>query len=140
MLHADKQKSIQIASNNEINCLVVDEAHRLNEKSGLFANMGENQVKEIIKAANFSIFFIDENQKVTLKDIGSLDVIKKYAEEAKVAMRNIRRDGMDYIKKLKKKNTKLKRKLQPKNKKQTKLNWKLKNKKSKTNKMRKKLN
>jgi len=28
--------------------------------------------------------------------------VKKYAEEAKVAMRNIRRDGMDYIKKLKK--------------------------------------
>ena len=28
--------------------------------------------------------------------------IKKYAEEAKVAMRNIRRDGMDYLKKLKK--------------------------------------
>ena len=29
--------------------------------------------------------------------------VKKYAEDAKVAMRNIRRDGMDYIKKLKKK-------------------------------------
>ena len=29
--------------------------------------------------------------------------VKKYGEEAKVAMRNIRRDGMDYIKKLKKK-------------------------------------
>ena len=28
--------------------------------------------------------------------------VKKYAEEAKVAMRNIRRDGMDYVKKLKK--------------------------------------
>ena len=28
--------------------------------------------------------------------------VKKFAEEAKVAMRNIRRDGMDYIKKLKK--------------------------------------
>ena len=28
--------------------------------------------------------------------------IKKYAEEGKVAMRNIRRDGMDYVKKLKK--------------------------------------
>ena len=28
--------------------------------------------------------------------------VKKYAEDAKVAMRNIRRDGMDYIKKLKK--------------------------------------
>ena len=28
--------------------------------------------------------------------------VKRYAEEAKVAMRNIRRDGMDYVKKLKK--------------------------------------
>jgi len=28
--------------------------------------------------------------------------VRKYAEEAKVAMRNIRRDGMDFIKKLKK--------------------------------------
>ena len=28
--------------------------------------------------------------------------VKKYAEDGKVAMRNIRRDGMDYIKKLKK--------------------------------------
>ena len=30
--------------------------------------------------------------------------VKKYAEESKVAMRNIRRDGMDYVKKLKKNN------------------------------------
>ena len=29
--------------------------------------------------------------------------VKKYAEEGKVAMRNIRRDGMDYIKNMKKK-------------------------------------
>ncbi len=29
--------------------------------------------------------------------------VKKYAEESKVAMRNIRRDGMDYVKNLKKK-------------------------------------
>ena len=28
--------------------------------------------------------------------------VRKYAEDAKVAMRNIRRDGMDYVKKLKK--------------------------------------
>ena len=28
--------------------------------------------------------------------------VKKYAEDAKVAMRNIRRDGMEYVKKLKK--------------------------------------
>ena len=30
--------------------------------------------------------------------------VKKYAEDAKVAMRTIRRDGMDYVKKLKKNN------------------------------------
>ena len=30
--------------------------------------------------------------------------VKKYAEDAKVAMRNLRRDGMDYVKKLKKNN------------------------------------
>ncbi|MEE3343555.1 MAG: DUF2075 domain-containing protein [Bacilli bacterium] len=66
---------------NKLDVLIVDEAHRLNEKSGLFQNKGENQIKEIINASNFSIFFIDENQKVTLKDIGSEDLIKKYANE-----------------------------------------------------------
>jgi DUF2075 family protein len=66
---------------NKLDCLVVDEAHRLNAKSGMFQNKGENQIKEIINAAKFSIFFIDENQKVTLKDIGSEELIKKYANE-----------------------------------------------------------
>lgn len=64
---------------NAFDVLIVDEAHRLNEKSGLFSNLGENQIKEIINASRFSIFFIDENQKVTLKDNGSIDEIKKYA-------------------------------------------------------------
>lgn len=66
---------------NKLDCLIVDEAHRLNAKSGMFQNKGENQIKEIINAAKFSIFFIDENQKVTLKDIGSEDLIKKFAKE-----------------------------------------------------------
>ncbi len=66
---------------NEFDVLIVDEAHRLNEKSGLFRNQGENQVKELIKGANLTIFFIDENQRVTLQDIGSTDLIEKYAKE-----------------------------------------------------------
>lgn len=69
------------AEKNEVNVLVVDEAHRLNAKSGMFQNLGENQIKEIINASNLSIFFIDEDQRVTLKDIGSVDEIKKYANE-----------------------------------------------------------
>lgn len=66
---------------NEFDVLVVDEAHRLNEKSGLFSNLGENQVKEIMNASKLSIFFIDERQRVTLKDIGSIGAIKKFAKE-----------------------------------------------------------
>jgi len=65
---------------NSFDTLIVDEAHRLNEKSGLFQNMGENQIKEIINSAKCSIFFLDENQQVTLSDIGSEEQIRKWAE------------------------------------------------------------
>lgn len=67
---------------NQFDTLIVDEAHRLNEKSGLYANLGINQVKEIIYSSKCSIFFIDENQQVTLKDIGTKDEIKKWAKKA----------------------------------------------------------
>lgn len=69
--------------NNMIDTILVDEAHRLNEKSGMFHNMGENQIKEIIHAAKCSAFFIDESQRVTLQDIGRVDEIRKWAEEEK---------------------------------------------------------
>lgn len=59
--------------------LIVDEAHRLNKKSGMLQNLGEHQVKEIISASKLSIFFIDEDQRVTLKDVGSLQEIEKWA-------------------------------------------------------------
>ncbi|NYT85266.1 DNA/RNA helicase domain-containing protein [Pollutimonas harenae] len=46
---------------NTYDFLVVDEAHRLNEKSGLYGNLGDNQVKELINASACTIFFIDED-------------------------------------------------------------------------------
>ena len=67
------------ASKNSIDTILVDEAHRLNEKSGMFQNLGENQIKEIINAAKCSVFFIDESQRVTIKDIGSIGEIEKWA-------------------------------------------------------------
>ena len=67
--------------NNRIHTLLVDEAHRLNEKSGMFHNLGENQIKEIIHAAYCSVFFIDESQRVTMDDIGSVEEILKWAQE-----------------------------------------------------------
>lgn len=66
---------------SQFDVLIVDEAHRLNEKSGIFKNLGENQVKEIIHASKCSIFFIDEDQRVTFSDIGESGEIKKWAEK-----------------------------------------------------------
>ena len=67
------------AGNNMVHTLLVDEAHRLKEKSGIYRNKGENQIKEIIHAAVCSVFFIDESQRVTMEDIGSVEEIEKYA-------------------------------------------------------------
>lgn len=74
---------------NSVDVLITDEAHRLTEKSGFMSNMGENQVKEIINASKCAIFFIDEDQRVTLKDIGTIDSIKKYAAEFGAAYKEI---------------------------------------------------
>ena len=60
--------------------LVVDEAHRLNEKSGLYGNLGENQIKELIAACKCAIFFVDDDQVVTLSDIGRAHEIAAWAE------------------------------------------------------------
>jgi DUF2075 family protein len=65
---------------DSMDVLIVDEAHRLNERSGLYQNLGENQIKEIIEAARCSIFFIDEDQRVTLKDIGEKSAIRSWAQ------------------------------------------------------------
>ncbi len=59
--------------------LIVDEAHRLNEKSGLYGNLGENQVKELITAARATVFFLDEDQRIHLADIGSEQEINDWA-------------------------------------------------------------
>ncbi|MBB6050725.1 DUF2075 domain-containing protein [Armatimonas rosea] len=67
-------------SENAFDALIVDEAHRLNEKSGLYQNQGENQILEIIRSARLSLFFIDEDQRVTLKDIGEVQQIRHWAE------------------------------------------------------------
>ena len=66
-------------SAESFDALIVDEAHRLKMKSGMFKNLGENQVKEIIKSAHTSVFFIDEAQKVTWSDVGEISMIEEQA-------------------------------------------------------------
>lgn len=65
---------------NIFDALIVDEAHRLNYKSGLYQNLGDNQILEIINASKFSVFFVDDNQQIHIKDIGSKAYIEKLAK------------------------------------------------------------
>lgn len=69
------------ADRDFFDALIVDESHRLNAKSGIFRNKGENQIKEIIRSGKFSVFFIDESQRIDIHDIGSVEEILKWADE-----------------------------------------------------------
>jgi DUF2075 family protein/molybdopterin biosynthesis enzyme MoaB len=67
---------------NVFDALVIDEAHRLNEKSGLFGNLGVNQIQELVGSAKCTVFFLDEDQRVTFKDIGERSEIERFARAA----------------------------------------------------------
>jgi DUF2075 family protein len=75
---------------NTIDIAIVDEAHRLNEKGGFYGNEGENQIKELINASKFSIFFVDEDQKVTIKDIGDVKSIVQWANKLGVSSKIVK--------------------------------------------------
>ncbi len=69
------------APSNFYDCLIVDEAHRLVKKMyGDF--QGTNQVLECINSSLLTIFLIDEDQRITTKDIGSIEEIEKQAKQA----------------------------------------------------------
>ena len=61
--------------------LIVDEAHRLNEKSGLYRNLGDNQIRELIRSARCTVFFVDDDQRVTVHDIGHTGELRARARE-----------------------------------------------------------
>lgn len=75
---------------NVFDALIVDEAHRLNLKSGLYGNLGTNQVTEIINASKFSIFFVDDHQQIHIKDIGEVNKIKEWAESEKATINSLK--------------------------------------------------
>ncbi len=70
------------AQENIVDVVLCDEAHRLTEKTqnGPVCK-GENQIKELIKGSLCNVFFIDESQRVTLADIGSINQIRNWAEK-----------------------------------------------------------
>lgn len=65
-------------NSNELDMILADESHRLIKKSR-YDKKGENQIKEIINSSKVSVFFIDEKQRVSIDDIGSVSEIEEYA-------------------------------------------------------------
>jgi DUF2075 family protein len=59
--------------------LIVDESHRLMTKT-IYDKNGENQIKEIIHASKLTVFFLDEDQRVTFDDIGSTAEVEKWCQ------------------------------------------------------------
>lgn len=54
---------------NQYDLLIVDEAHRL--MNGTLYDKNDDQMAKLINAAKTIVFFIDENQRVSLEDAGS---------------------------------------------------------------------
>jgi len=72
----------ELTDKNTFDVLIADESHRLMKRLQYSKN-GENQIKEIINSSKFSIFFLDEDQKVSLSDIGTKDEIELWANKLK---------------------------------------------------------
>ena len=71
------------AGRNVVDTVLVDEAHRLNEKPGQFHNreaMRTRSARSFMRQM-LSVFFIDESQRVTMSDIGSVEEIRLRAGE-----------------------------------------------------------
>ena len=66
---------------NEKDVLIIDEAHRLKDKASQYIKEGKNQIKEIINASKFCIFFVDELQRISTRDKGSIEEIRKIAKQ-----------------------------------------------------------
>lgn len=58
------------AKDRALDVLIVDEAHRLKDNAYMYA--GESMVEDMVRAARVSIFFVDETQRVTWADTGSI--------------------------------------------------------------------
>lgn len=73
---------------NFYDCLLIDEAHRLVKQ--MFRDTGgKNQIKEAIHASLVSVFFLDETQRISVKDIGTAESIENAAVEEDVDENNI---------------------------------------------------
>lgn len=62
---------------NGIDVGIFDEAHRMQQKPYMYK--GEDMLRDAIFASRVSVFFVDEDQRVTVNDCYDIEKIKKYA-------------------------------------------------------------
>ncbi|PWH82706.1 AAA family ATPase [Algibacter marinivivus] len=74
---------------NTINTLIVDEAHRLMKKNRYDAQ-SYDQIQELLKASVNSVFFIDEDQRVSTADYGEIHLIEKFAEQLGIKIHKLK--------------------------------------------------
>lgn len=79
---------------NSIEVLICDEAHRLKNQGHMQKKIeGENQATQIIRAAKLSVFFIDDEQIISKKDIGSYKLIKDEALKQNAVIHELELDS-----------------------------------------------
>lgn len=67
---------------NGLDVGIYDEAHRMQKKpGGIKPYDGNDMLEDAIKAAKVSIFFVDDDQRITVRDIYDVDSIIKYGEK-----------------------------------------------------------
>ena len=60
--------------------LICDEAHRLKQQGHMQKKVeGENQATQIIRSSKVSVFFVDDQQVISKKDIGSVKLLEEEA-------------------------------------------------------------
>lgn len=62
---------------NELDCVIVDEAHRLKTSTQGATVKETSIIKEIIKSCKVSVFFVDDKQTVAYTDRGTIENITK---------------------------------------------------------------
>jgi hypothetical protein len=77
--------SFMTAEPNDLDCLILDEAHRIRQTSVDRYTRAElrtdrPQVEELISAARVPVFLLDENQVVRPGEMGSLEQIRAHSE------------------------------------------------------------
>lgn len=65
---------------NGLDVGIFDEAHRMAKRPNMYP--GKDMLHDAIAAAKTSVFFVDDDQRITVKDIYSTDSIYQYAKEA----------------------------------------------------------